>query len=404
MMRATAIVVALLIAAPSALYAHAALVKAEPGAGAVLTSSPAEVRLRFNEEVLPGISSLVLVQSDGTELNLRGANDSHDVHVLTAPLPKLAPGGYIINWKVTAADGHLSSGSYSFVVSAPPAVSSTPILIPHATQPAESLPILAPLLRGIGLTALLSLIGMLGFLRRAEGDRGPAVRPTLQWTGAIAFVALLLHTVVWVRSMGAPSWHAALDSSPGRFEQLRVILALVLWMSVISASKRSLGLLFGAMAIIVSAMIGHPASVRPWLSIPLTLVHLVGVAVWLGGVTWLVAHRGEPAVRVVIETARVSNAALFASMAVLLTGVAQSALFLPDFSSLTSTSYGLLLLAKIAGLLVLLGFGWHHRFRMMPKLGSELTGDFVRTLRYEMTVMAVVVVIASFLAYTPLPK
>jgi Uncharacterized protein, homolog of Cu resistance protein CopC len=392
----------ILAAIPAVASAHAALLKTEPAAGAALAVAPTEVRLHFSEEVLPGISSLVLVRTDGSELNLRGANDSHDVHILLAPLPPLPPGGYVIKWKVTSADGHPVSGSYSFVIGAAPVASSTPMLT-HVTPPAPR-PILAPLLRGIGLTALLALIGMLGFLRRAEGDRGPAVRPTLQWTGAIAFVALFLHLILWTRSLDAPSWHAALDSSPGRFEQLRVILVLVLWLSVISASKRSLGLMFGAMAIIVCAMIGHPATIRPWLSVPLTLIHLSAVAVWIGGISWLIAHRGEPSVRVVIETARVSNAALFASLAVLLTGVAQSAIFLQSFSDLTSTSYGVLLLAKMTGLLVLIGFGWFHRFRVMPKLGSELSGDFVRTLRYEMTVMAVVVVIAAFLAYTPTPR
>jgi copper transport protein len=389
---------------PRTASAHAALLKMDPAPGAILTTSPKEIRLTFSEEVLPGISSLVLVQVDGTELNLRGANDSHDVHILIAALPLLPPGGYVVQWKVTSADGHPVSGSYSFVVAASPVASSTALVGAHKPSSAESLPIVGPVLRGLGMTALLALTGMLAFLTRAEGDRGPAVRPTMQWLGALALVALFLQLVVWASSVEGPSWHAVLDSGPGRLEQLRVIFALLLFISVLSASKRSLGFLFGLGALFVSATIGHPATVHPLISIPVMFVHLVAVAFWLGGVSWLIAHRAEPTVRVLIEAARVSNAAFFAAIGVIVTGVVEAMLLLTGLSDLTSTVYGALILAKIVGLLALIGFGWHHRFRSLPKLTSETSFDFTRTLRYELTVMVTVVIVAGFLAYSPTPR
>jgi copper transport protein len=390
---------------PGTAAAHATLLKSEPAAGAVLQTSPAEVRLRFNEEILPGMSSLILILSDGTERNLRGANDAYNVHILTSPLPHLPPGGYAIKWSVISADGHPVSGSYSFFVGQPPAAPSTQALLPREpVEKKEPFPVLAPLLRGIGLTALFALTGMLGFLTRAQGDRGPSVRPTLQWTGAVAATALFLHLVVWARSLNVASWHSVLDSAPGRLEQLRVIFAILLLLSVLSGSRRTLGLFFGALAVGVSAIIGHPGTIRPLLSVPLIFLHLAAVTVWLGGVAWLVAHRGEPAVRVVQEAARVSNAAVIASIVVLATGVVESWLLLRGFSDLIFTSYGFLILAKSAGLAVLVGFGWHHRFRMLPRLSSERAPDFIRTLRYELALMATVVIVAGFLAYTPTPR
>jgi copper transport protein len=391
------------VAAPGVAYAHASLLKSEPASGSVMQKSPPEVRLRFSEEVLPDMSSLVLIQSDGTEINLHGANDSHDVHVLTAPLPSLPPGGYAIRWSVISADGHPTSGTYSFLVSPPPVESSTATMLPPS-ETEEPLPILAPLLRGIGMTALLALTGMLAFLTRAEGDRGPRVRPTLQWTGVLAATALFLHLVVWANTLHAPSWHAVLDSAPGRLEQLRVIFAGLLLMSVLSGSKRSLGLFFGTLAVVVSAFIGHPGTIRPLLSVPLILLHLTAVTAWLGGVSWLVAHRGEPTVRIVQETARVSNASFIAAIVVLFTGVVETSLLLHGFSELVSTAYGFLILAKTAGLAALIAFGWYHRFRILPKISQGNASDFIRTLRYELTVMATVVIIAGFLAYTPTPR
>ena len=389
---------------PVTAAAHATLLKSQPAAGTVTQTSPSEVRLTFSEEVLPGMSSLILVLSDGSEVNLRGANDSHDIRVLTASLPHLPPGGYGITWRVISADGHPTSGTYSFLVVPPPAASSTPALLNGASGGGiEEVPILAPLLRGIGMTALLALTGMLGFLTRAEGDRGPAVRPTLQWTGALAASALFLHLIAWTETLHAPNWHVVLDSAPGRLEQLRVIFAFLLLLSVLSGSRRSLGLFFGALAIVVSAAIGHPGTIRPPLSVPLILVHLAAVAIWLGGVAWLVTHRGEPTVRIVQEAARVSNAAIIAAVLVLATGIAESSLLLRGFSDLTSTAYGFLILAKSAGLAGLIGFGWYHRFRVMPRISTESATDFIRTLRYELALMTTVVIVAGFLAYTPTP-
>ena len=401
-----ALIVALAAALlPAAALAHAVLLKSNPSAGAVIDASPPELMLRFSEEILPSMSNIVLVASDGTEISLTDVNDSRDVHIVTAPLPHLPPGGYAIRWSIVSADGHPVSGTYSFLVSPPPAVSSTPAVLDRpSAEEKDVAPVLAPLLRGLGLTALLALTGMLGFLTRAEGDRGPTIRPALRWTGALAAVTLFAHLIVWANSLNAPSWHAVLDSVPGRFEQLRVLFAILLLMSVLSNSKRSLGLFFGALAIVVSAFIGHPGAIRPLLSVPLMLLHLTAVTVWLGGIAWLVAHRGEPMVRVVIEAARVSNAAFIATGVVLLTGVAETALLLRGFADLVTTSYGLLVLAKGIGLAALIGFGWHHRFRVMPRLSQENTPDFMRTLRYELTIMAVVVVVAGFLSYTPPPQ
>ncbi|MBA3646430.1 MAG: copper resistance protein CopC/CopD [Gemmatimonadaceae bacterium] len=375
----------------------------------MLMSSPPEIRLTFSEEVLPGLSSLILVQTDGNEVNLRGANDSHDIHVLTASLPTLPPGGYFVKWKVTAADGHPASGSYSFVVAAPAAMSSTPVMAVHmpghmAVGDEMAFPIVASILRGIGLSALLALTGMLGFLRRADGDRGPVVRPIIQAVGAVAAIALFLHLFFWMRYVDAPSWRATLNSGPGRLEQARFLFSLLLLISVLSASKRSLSLVFGAAAILVSGMIGHPASVRPLLSIPLVVVHLGAASVWIGGVLWLAMQRSEPPVRIAIEAARVSSAALIASIVVTVTGVIEALILLPTLSDLFTTTYGGLIIGKLVGLTVLIGFGWYHRFRGLPRFAGDSTFDMTPVLRYEITVMVVVVMIAGFLAHTPLPQ
>lgn len=38
---------------------------------------------------------------------------------ISVPVPTLAPGDYVVNWRVASGDGHVMSGRFAFVVDAP---------------------------------------------------------------------------------------------------------------------------------------------------------------------------------------------------------------------------------------------------------------------------------------------
>lgn len=138
----------LVIAVPAA--AHTALVASDPAAGASLPAGPARVSATFNEELQSDFAAMTVVGPDGNiwsegSVQVRGA-------VVGVGLRPLGPSGvYTVNYRVTSADGHVVSGSWSFTVTVPssgtpgPAVSteSTPGRIP-----------LWPLLLGAGLLAI----------------------------------------------------------------------------------------------------------------------------------------------------------------------------------------------------------------------------------------------------------
>jgi len=55
------------------------------------------------------------------------------------------------------------------------------------------------------------------------------------------------------------------------------------------------------------------------------------------------------------------------------------------------------------GVLVL--FGAHHRYRVMPRLAEAgVVDDFARSLRKEVLVISVVILIGGLLAYIPPPQ
>ncbi|OMC38223.1 copper resistance CopC family protein [Mycobacterium sp. IS-1264] len=96
-----------------AAFAHAARLSADPADNAVLTTGPARVSATFNERLQTTFAAMTVVGPDGNvwstgEPTVQGA-------VVGIGLRPLGPAGtYTVNYRVTSADGHVVSGSWSF--------------------------------------------------------------------------------------------------------------------------------------------------------------------------------------------------------------------------------------------------------------------------------------------------
>ena len=111
-------------------FAHATRVSAEPADNAVLTTGPDRVSATFNERLQTTFAAMTVVGPDGNvwstgEPTVQGA-------VVGISLRPLGPTGtYRVNYRVTSADGHVVSGSWSFRLAVPgtgtpgPAVAAT---------------------------------------------------------------------------------------------------------------------------------------------------------------------------------------------------------------------------------------------------------------------------------------
>ena len=62
------------------------------------------------------------------------------------------------------------------------------------------------------------------------------------------------------------------------------------------------------------------------------------------------------------------------------------------------------LIGKFAGLAALAAFGAYHRYRLIPSLTDENAGTLNRSVRREIAVMMLVVILGGFLAYVPTPQ
>lgn len=116
MLRYVVLLLLLLIRALPVL-AHAAPVNSEPRGGATLAVAPDAVRLEFSQPVELKFSRVEVragrsLVSDRADLRLESGR------MLVQPLPPLAAGRYDVKWRVLSTDGHVTEGSFWFVVAA----------------------------------------------------------------------------------------------------------------------------------------------------------------------------------------------------------------------------------------------------------------------------------------------
>jgi len=112
---ATALIAAILY--NSAAFAHPEMRSAEPAAGAV-TASPAQIKITFNENVLPQFSGVEVKDQAGKTMAIgKAAVNPADRKQLVVPVNEpLPPGDYKVEWHAVSDDTHRVKGSYSFSV------------------------------------------------------------------------------------------------------------------------------------------------------------------------------------------------------------------------------------------------------------------------------------------------
>ncbi|GAA2817098.1 cytochrome c oxidase assembly protein [Saccharopolyspora taberi] len=132
------------------------------------------------------------------------------------------------------------------------------------------------------------------------------------------------------------------------------------------------------------------------------LFHLFGAALWVGGLVALLAHAARRGAHLGLVTRRYSAIALVCWIALALSGVINALVRVP-LADVFTTTYGLLVLLKIAGLLALGAFGYFQRRRAVARI-DEGSGSLVRLGAVEVLVMFATIGVAVALGRTPPPS
>jgi copper transport protein len=415
----------LLGAAPA--MAHAVVVGSNPQAATRIARAPAELRVSFSEAVRP-LGQALSVQGPDGQVRLGPVRHPEGrADVLAATLPKLADGSYVVSWRIVSADdGHLQAGSFSFAVGA----GTGPVASPAPPQLPSGWQVAGRWLETAGVLLLVGVVATALTVWRRPGAIGPD-EPRYRRLGMVAAVIATVG-LAWQVAAGAASsgglgpggvgaFLAASPTTARRIVVEAVLLAgavALIWWGARRGRRPGLAALVLSGGAVVTMVLGAHAigQANRWLFVPLEVVHLLAVGTWIGGlaVLALTARRvGIAAVR------RFSVLALRVVLVVAVTGIWQGLAQVSSRAALADTDYGRILAVKVAAFLVVVALAAVARFRLLPRTsaiseaGAEATagaatggaatgtpGGLRRLLAVETSCGAVVVVVAALLANT----
>lgn len=419
-----------LLATPVA-GAHSELIDTDPAPASVVERPPAALTLRFSGDVEADTAIVGLYDGTGSTIAIPRARHRGDRTALTATLPRLAPGGYVVTWRVVSADGHPVRGAFTFRIGAGAAAPDPGLLerLVAADGGDTAVGVVFGLNRFLAFVALAVLVGVPATTAGLRPDRLSRTRSTVAaaWSGvAVTTVAGL--GLQGASGAGRPLADAlsgalvadVLGTRFGRMSAARLVLlvlaAPLLWVltrpgpepghtptparpvPVARPVLAALGLL-GAGLILTVSLAGHAGSRRgAVLASAVDATHLGAVALWLGG---LVAVSGWWREQAAPALSRFSRLATIAVATIALTGIAQAARQVGGRAALTGTTYGRLLLVKVALFAVAVALAALSRATVRRARTGRPTGDQSSVLRRavagELAIGAAVLAVTALL-------
>jgi len=168
------IALGLLLAAPTAAFAHDVLERTNPGDGTTVTRLPAAVTLTFAEEPV-ALGTQVVVSGPSGDVS-SGAPTLNGRDVTQAISPSAPAGDYTVSYRVTSDDGHPVSGTFSFHASigldgsTATAGATVHVRPASSTDDSQGDPLVPILLTVVSTVVLLGVVGFL-VLRGRQADR-----------------------------------------------------------------------------------------------------------------------------------------------------------------------------------------------------------------------------------------
>jgi methionine-rich copper-binding protein CopC len=108
------------LALPSPSFAHAKMVRSSPEQNAVLTESPKQVDVWFDDKVGTEYKALAVIDSKGKRVDNKDlVQETLDSAHLYATVPTLPPDTYTVRYRVVSIDTHIVTGKYQFTIKAP---------------------------------------------------------------------------------------------------------------------------------------------------------------------------------------------------------------------------------------------------------------------------------------------
>jgi copper transport protein len=421
---AVAALLAVLALAPAA-GAHARLLTTEPANDAVLEQSPRFVLLRFDEPVETAFGAIRVYDARAHRVDRGSVERPSDKEARIALDGRLARGTYTATWRAVSADGHPVSGAFVFHVGAPganPAGIAAQVL-EGGTPRSVTVPFSA--VRALDFLLLFVVAGGTFLLLAGLRTAPAATRARLALLLAGAAVALAVVACAGIVLQGAAAGgfglgealhrdvvSAVLHTRFGEIWLLQAGLAL-LCAALLVAGRRLAVLTTAALApaallVLTPALSGH-ASVSGRIAFVTDVAHVASGAVWVGGLAVLVLALLWSPERWSLAADAVPRFSGFAVVAVswlIASGTISGYLQVRAWRGLWDTTYGQLLLLKLALVVPLLLLGLYNNRRAVPRLQQQLASAaertrFLRTAAVELALMVAIVSVTAVLVSEP---
>ena len=430
-LRLVSLALAVLLLAPSHGMPHAVPRTSQPEANAVLHEAPQEIAIRFSERVEARVSSLQMFDAHGVSIDAATASVAPgDPWLYRLTLPPIGAGVYTVSWRVMSADdGHVTEGAYVFVLGgtgiSPPAMESQVVAVTGWVD---------ALVRWMGMMGIVVMMGLLTaplVFWRKQLPGLPAPSLALPWlvvlllSGAVALFAGLQRlpskSSLWA-GLGI-----LMSSSMGQVTAAKVGIVLLL-VGIVGVSRRVSGgrtwpwwlaLMLTICLLMGHALVSHAAAtgIGRGLAVGAELAHLLGVALWVGGLGyfatlfwWTTFREPSPAAELAWAIPAFSLLATGAVGLLTVSGLYLARIHLDSVAQLLSTPYGRILLAKLGVVALMIVLGAYHQFIVHPRMvascepSGHRTNDsgqrFRKTLRIEALLGVLALLLAAFLGTT----
>ncbi len=406
--RIIAVVFAALVAATAA-HGHASLIQSEPTDRTVVAQSPAILTLTFNEPVSP--LALRLAQPTGELVELKNVVASGTT--VTVAMPAGLPRGtHLVSWRVISADGHPVGGSLTFSVGEPSAA--------RAFGSPEGDIRLRP---AIWIARFVLYVGLFVGVGGAFYSRWIAALPVperIARTNTVAMQCGVIAALVSVGFQGADAlgeplasirewhvWRGGLSTTYALTLGIAVtafVLGLASTVAKEPVARWCAALALAAVGVALAAS-GHAATAGPaWVTRSAVFLHVATVTFWVGAL-WPLAMAvcGSQSRD---ELLRFSKIIPLPLLVLVTSGIVLAIIQVRRLDALWTTSYGLILCAKLVAVCAVLACAALNR-RLTPLAASGEPRSaqlLVRSIRIELLLVAVVVGLVASWRFTPPPR
>jgi len=424
-----------LIAFPLA-YAHPFLLDSEPAQGQSVSIGTTQIITYYSEAVEIDFSELKIYDSDGNQVDNRDIaynNAESSLIITTSPLED---GVYTITSKVLSkVDGHLVHAAIIFGVGN--VQIDTSLL--DSQQQSETTFIPESIARFPGLIGqtivlggVIASIAIWSTRQSRFKDQIALIENSFKakFSKVIGFGIIAVFASNFI-ILGVQTWR--LETSPfdiiettfGSTWLTRMIITIILiviWFWLERKSKISIKtqlpmLVFALALIATTTMMGHGASTEMMPPIILDYVHNLLSSIWIGGVIFLgfvvlpsiTKLDGNVRDKITISLIpRFSGMIIIALGILIITGPTLLWFLDSNVSSLTDSTYGKLIIIKIAIASIMIAFGGFYQIKFVNQAKNDLKSTSVfkklqKPLRFEACLGIVLLAVVALLVNSSLP-